>query len=153
MTVPNFNFSNPAARGIPSFGSMQFGGGIPSLTGVGDYTTPVFNPAAGQTPTPQFGFMPNGVGGPSSGFGFNLPTAQLGLSGLASLGNLWGAFQAQSLARDQLDFTKQAYDTNLKNSLTSYNTALEDRARARGATEGQSQEQVQSYIDKNRLTR
>ena len=44
-------------------------------------------------------------------------------------------------------------NTNLNNSIQSYNTSLEDRARARGVMEGQSDEQVQSYIDKNKLSR
>lgn len=147
----------PVGANISTFGSMAGSAvaGIPSLTGVGADAAPRFALGsmgqANGAPTPQFGFTPTGLPD-ASGLGFNLPTGQLALSGLAALGNLWGAYSANKLARDQLDFTKSAFQTNLKNSLSSYNTALEDRARARGATEGQSQEQVQSYIDKNRLS-
>ncbi len=90
-----------------------------------------------------------GFGG--SGLGFNMDTLQLGLGGLSAVGNFWNAYQANSLAKKQFNFTKQMTEANYMNSMKSYNTALEDRARARGVTEGQSQDQVQSYIDKNRL--
>lgn len=145
----------PLGANVPSFGSMAGGAvaGIPALNGVD--TAPRFALGSmGQAnggPTPQFGFAPTGMPD-SSGIGFNLPTGQLALSGLAALGNLWGAYSAQKLARDQLDFTKSAFNTNLKNSLSSYNTALEDRARSRGATEGQSQAEVDAYVAKNRLS-
>lgn len=86
-------------------------------------------------------------------FGLNGPTMQMGMQGLNTLGNLWGAFEAQKLAREQFDFTKNTTNTNLNNSIRSYNTALEDRARARGFTEGQSSDQIQGYINTNRLSR
>lgn len=86
-------------------------------------------------------------------FGLNAPTLQMGLSGINTLGNLWGAFQANKLARDQLDFTKKITNTNLNNSVQSYNTALTDRAQARGFTEGKSDEEIQNYITTNRLSR
>ena len=86
-------------------------------------------------------------------FGWNAPSIKMGLGGLNTLGNLWGAWQSNRIARDQLNFTKDVTNTNLNNSIQSYNTSLEDRARARGAMEGQSSSNVQSYIDKNRLSR
>lgn len=115
----------------------------------------------GQTMMPDFGISGVGSAMPSSfgqnfmnsrDFGFNAGTLGVGLQGLSSLGNLWGAFQSNKLARDQLNFTRDFANKNLKNQTTSYNTALEDRARGRGVQEGQSSEQVQAYIDRNRLT-
>lgn len=98
---------------------------------------------AGAVPSAAKGFQ----------FGMNAPSFQMGMQGLNSLGNLWGAFQAQKLAREQFDFTKNTTNTNMNNSIKSYNTTLEDRARSRGFTEGQSSGQIQGYIDNNRLTR
>lgn len=86
-------------------------------------------------------------------FGANSQTLGMGLNALNSVGNLWGAWQASKIAKDQLNFTKDTTNTNLNNSIQSYNTALTDRARARGATEGQSSQEIQSYIDQNRLNR
>jgi len=93
-----------------------------------------------------------GVAAPGSGFGANLDTAKLALSGLGTIGNLWAAFQAQKLANKQFDFTKRITETNLANQVQSYNTTLEDRGRSRAFAEGQSAADAQSYIDKNRVT-
>ncbi len=97
----------------------------------------------------------NGVGMPtiggSSGLGLNMGTANLALSGLGTIGNLYAAFQAQNLAKKQFQFTKKIGEANLANSVASYNTTLMDRARSRGKTEGQTQQQTDEYIQKNRL--
>ncbi len=76
--------------------------------------------------------------------------ASMVLGGLETLGTLWGAFQQNKLARKSLKFQKQAFQTNLANSTKVYNTALEDRIRARYATEGRS-EQADAKIRENRL--
>ncbi len=98
-------------------------------------------------------WSPTATSAAQPGLGFNMPTGQLALQGLGSLGSLWGAYQANSLAKDQFNFTKQVANTNLNNSIQSYNTALEDRLRARGITEGTSSADVAAQIERNRLTR
>lgn len=92
-------------------------------------------------------------GGAGSGFqlGWNMPTFQMGLQGLNTIGNLWGAWQANKLAKDQLNFTKNFANRNLANQTQAYNTALEDRGRARAAVEGQTSTEAQAYLDRNRL--
>ena len=87
------------------------------------------------------------------GFGFNLPTLSGAFQGLSSLGNIWNAFQSQKLAKDQFNFAKSTGETNLANSIQSYNTQIADRARSRGAAEGQTAGQVQDYISQNNLVR
>ena len=84
-------------------------------------------------------------------FGMNIPTAQLGLTGLSTLGNLWGSFQSNKLDKDALNFQKGMAEKNYANQLKSYNTALTDRATTRGFVQGDTAEQTQAYIDKNRL--
>lgn len=84
--------------------------------------------------------------------GWNAPTMQLGMQGLNTIGNIWGAWQSNKLAKDQLNFTKKIANANLNNQIASYNTALEDRSRSRAAVEGQSSAEAQAYIDKNRLS-
>jgi len=76
--------------------------------------------------------------------------ASMVLGGLETLGTLWGAFQQNKLAKKSLKFQKQAFKTNLANSVKVYNTALEDRIRARYATEGRSEE-ADAKIRENRL--
>ena len=84
-------------------------------------------------------------------FGMNIPTARLGLTGLSTLGNLWGSFQSNKLAKDSFNFQKGMAEKNYANQLKSYNTALTDRATTRGFVQGDTAEQTQAYIDKNRL--
>lgn len=86
-------------------------------------------------------------------FGMNAPTINMGIQGLNTLGNLWGAWQSNKLAKDQLNFTKMITNTNLNNQMQAYNTALEDRSRSRAAVEGQSAEQAAAYVSANRLNR
>lgn len=84
-------------------------------------------------------------------FGMNIPTAQLGLTGLGTLGNLWGSYQSNKLARDSFNFTKGMAEKNYANQIKSYNTALTDRATTRGFVQGDSSEETQQYINDNRL--
>lgn len=106
------------------------------------------------TPTSQYMPLGAGAGGGffgNSGFGFNMPTAQLALGGLNALGSLWGANKALGLARDQFNFTKDITQTNLRNQTQSYNTALEDRYRTRAVAEGRSQADAEADLEKHRL--
>lgn len=88
-----------------------------------------------------------------TGFGLNMNTLQGGLGGLQTIGSLWNAFNANSLARKQFNFTKDITNTNLNNSIQSYNTALADRARARAVMEGQTASERDAYIAANSLSR
>lgn len=84
--------------------------------------------------------------------GLNFDTANLALSGLSTIGNLWAAFQAQKLAKQQFNYTKQVTDTNLANQIKTYNTALSDRAGNRAVVYG-DQGYAQKYIDANSLAK
>lgn len=109
--------------------------------GIGAYGAKISSP----TDDPSF------IGSPDTGFGWNLPTAALGVGAVGTLGNLYGGLKANKLAKQQFDFTKQAYQTNLANSIKSYNTALEDRVGSRMRAAGKSQEEIDAYLNKNRL--
>lgn len=86
--------------------------------------------------------------------GFNLPTAWTALQGLSTVGNLWGAFQGNKLARKQLSLATDAYNTNLTNQIKSYNTQLEDRIRGRHSpTNAIGQAEADRQIAANKLTR
>jgi hypothetical protein len=137
----NFDFSSLVPNNTATLGmGADLGSGI---------TAPAMSTSPLSANMNQF----SQLGAQNTGLGFNLPTAQLGLSALGSLGSLWGAFNASNLAQKQFDYTKGVTDTNLNNSIKSYNTALEDRARARASVTGQSSTDTQAYIDKNSLSR
>lgn len=89
--------------------------------------------------------------GSNTGLGFNLGTGQLLLGGVQAIGNLWNAWQAQQLAREQFDFTKGITNTNLANQIQTYNTSLSDRINARGVMQSNTPEEINRYIEENRL--
>lgn len=106
-------------------------------------------------PTPAAGNLFTGFGagsGTPGGFGFNIPTANLALGGLSTLGNLFMGMQALGQAKDQFNFTRRTTQANLENQTKSYNTNMEDKLTARAAFNGQGRDYVDAYMDKNRLS-
>ena len=100
--------------------------------------------------------MIDGAVAPAAGgmdFGMNLDTGKLALSGLQTLGNLWGAIQSNNMAKDQFKLTKDIANTNLNNQIQTYNTSLTDRAMARAKVQGDDQSTVDQYLALNRLSR
>lgn len=101
--------------------------------------------------TPSLGEQMSAAFAQNNKLGLNLNTANLALSGLQTIGNLFAAFQAQKLAKQQFNYTKKVTDTNLANQIQSYNTALSDRINSRYYVEGKSPDQAQAYLDVNKL--
>lgn len=129
-----YNPSDFQFAGNTSLAPGVSGGGY-DMSGLGNYGAPAAGAsAAGAT-----------------GLGFNVPTAQLALSGLGAIGNIMSSFNAQKLAKKQFEYQKGITDTNLANSIQSYNTTLADRGRARAAMEGQSPQEAAAYIAQNSL--
>ena len=89
------------------------------------------------------------------GLGFNIPTGKLLFNGLGTLGQLWTGFQGAKLAKKSFEHTRDITNANLNNQISSYNTAIEDRARARfvGEGRGENSDQEREYVARNRLTR
>ena len=113
-------------------------------------------PGYGQELTQQRADLANYMRGQTGGYnpleiGYNIPTLQLGMQGLGTLGSLWGGYQSQKLARDSFNFQKGMAEKNYANQIKSYNTALTDRATTRGFVQGDSAEATQQYINENKL--
>ena len=83
--------------------------------------------------------------------GFTLNSISDIASIIGGFGTLWNGIQANRLAKDAFNFQKQAYQTNLANTIKSYNTSLTDRARSRYAQYGQGAGAADAYIADNRL--
>lgn len=117
------------------------------------YAMPVATTEAiANTPTSWLdNFFGTNASGQSIGLGFNAPTLGLGIGALSALGNLWGGYQASRLANKQYNLAKEAYRTNLANSIQSYNTALTDRIRARAAMETGDKYAYDDYLNENKL--
>ncbi len=97
--------------------------------------------------------------GNNAGFGtdlgWNTETLGVGVRGLAAIGGLYNAFQSNKLAKEQFAFTKEVTNTNLNNQIKTFNTTLEDRARARARLDGRGDTEgyTQDYVNKNRISR
>ena len=174
--IPSPFDSSQVPQSMPSFGSQNLlqmpqmnTGGYPQVN-AGGFSLP--NYSLGSTSRATEGFkMPGGLDATGAGIGLgakpgsgglddflgwfknkdNMDMAKLGIGGLQSLASLWGSQKALGLANAQFDFSKQMAEKNYGNSVASYNTTLSDRAASRGAMQGQSQQDVQNYINKNSL--
>lgn len=73
--------------------------------------------------------------------------------GIGALAGAWNAHRGLGLARDQFRFQKEAYNTNLANSIQSYNTSLEDRIRGRTSDYEGKEQDVQGYLNRHSLRR
>ena len=93
--------------------------------------------------------------GSDSGLGFNLDKLNMGVNTLAAIGGLYNAFQSNKLAKEQFNFTKEVTNTNLNNQIKTFNTTMEDRARARARLDGREDVEgyTQDYMNKNRISR
>ena len=65
-------------------------------------------PGYGQELTQQRAGLANYMRGQTGEYnpleiGYNIPTLQLGMQGLGTLGNLWGSFQSTKLAKDSFN--------------------------------------------------
>ena len=83
--------------------------------------------------------------------GLNLSNIGLLVEGIGTLGSLWSAFQANNIAKDQLNFQKGAWEKNYANQVSSYNTALEDRAYSRAAQHGHDRSVADNYINRHQI--
>ena len=131
----NYGFAPPSVNyGFTTTSPQTFTGSglrMPTMTSAGNSGSWGLNPQSsgmgmqygGQTATPNLN--------QSNGFGFNMPTLQLGLQGLDAISGLYFGSKAMGMAKDQFNFSKQMAQTNLKNQVNAYNTGLEDRLRTR----------------------
>ena len=86
-------------------------------------------------------------------FGWNMPSLELGIKGVSSLGQMWAAFKGLSQAKKEFEFNKRITEKNLANNTKSYNNALEDRIRARQSADGRMTDaDVNKYIALNQLS-
>ena len=147
MSAADFSWASPAASYGASFGSGM-GGGLMGGIGTTGMTPPAdsgggfMNMIRGQK-----GVAGDGITG-WLGNGQNLSAA---VQGISALSGAWLGYQQMKVAKDQLNFQKEAWSKNFANSTKTYNTSLEDRIRGRTADYAGKEADVNAYLDKNRL--
>lgn len=112
-------------------------------------SAPSANPAAPATDAPMFNPVTGEILNPSffqKGGGFSIA-----LGALQTLGNLWNSYQQTKVAKDQLKFQKEAYQTNLANFEKDYNTRLASDVNYSYAVSGKSEQQARDYIQERSL--
>lgn len=83
--------------------------------------------------------------------GFNIGDVGTIADVIGTFGSIWGGIQANKIAKEEMALQKQAYQTNLASSISSYNLAIEDRMRARYAQNERSDAEASAYIAANQL--
>jgi hypothetical protein len=109
-----------------NFGGMDFAGGNPANS-----------PVAGNNP---------GAGG------FNLGNLATGVNTASNLFGAWTGFKQLGLAKDSLKESKRQFNLNYDNQKTLTNSRLEDRQRARYASNPGQYESVGTYMNKNGIS-
>lgn len=175
--MPQPGFQLPTSGNLWQSTSQQF-----PISAVGGYVPPLDTSLFGSSAAQALGLDPNatglgfqrpttgfwapgnnsvlgknygGIGGAGTGLGWNTETLGMGIQGLAAIGGLYNAFQSNKLAKDQFNFTKEVTNTNLNNQIKTFNTTMEDRARARARLDGREDTEgyTQDYMNKNRISR
>lgn len=155
MTTPQFSFGNytDATTNGSQLGTIGIGAnnlqiGQLASAPAGSNGLPSAIVASPTTPGATFGagtFWKNGDGY------LNTNNIGLVLGGVQMLGNLWNSYQAHKIAKEQMSFAREQWDTNLANQTQTYNTALEDRIRGRYAVGERTEAQVQEEVGRHAL--
>jgi hypothetical protein len=80
---------------------------------------------------------------------------QTGVSNFANLANIYMGFKSLGLAKDQLDFTKGAFNKNFEAQATSYNNQLKDQWAARNASanvRGENYQGMDSWLKDRKIS-
>lgn len=157
------NFMSPTGFNDPTTNGSQLG---PLSFGVQNTMAPGFGGGSGISGSAfngmnggGFNFIQDGAVTPTGGigdwFGSDFFAKDGGasqvLAGVQTLGNLWNSYQNHKMAKKQFNFAREQWDTNLANQTQAYNTALEDRIRARHAYEERPESDTQAYLDEHSL--
>lgn len=89
--------------------------------------------------------------GSPAGAGVDLKGLSTLFSGISALGSLYGSFQQNKIAKDTLNFQKDAFNKNYANQTKTYNNSLADRINARSHTEGRSDGYASDLIAERKL--
>lgn len=127
--------------GAPSFGSMQ----TPGMLGSGTYGTSMPTIGIDGVGSGNDWFSKNSMFGDKNGGGW----AGTALGVAQGIGNAFMGMKQYGLAKDQLAASKKQFETNFAAQKGLTNANLEDRQRARIASNAGAYQSVGDYMNKN----
>ena len=139
----SFSSSNPSLPTSLDLNSMTMSDRAFVPNGVSTAGLSSFDSGA---PAPQT-FMQKAGAWASNGNNLQGAAAALG-----ALTQAWMGYQGLKTARDQIAFQKKTWQKNFENQTKTYNTRLEDRIRGRTADYSNKENDVQSYLNKHKLS-
>ena len=146
----------PAASVMPGVSPGIAPGIAPNIAGVSPVVSGMEGPVSAAAtagvvdPTAAGGWLKSSLFNPETG-GLNFAALGDIAKGIGGFGSLYLGMKSNSQAEDALACQKKAYKTNLGNSISSYNMALEDRMRSRAVQQGDSSAETEAYIQKHKL--
>jgi hypothetical protein len=147
-----------------STSDFSLDGGLPEITQLGDLLGNFQSWGAPKStsggwdfnaPTQSAGFslpLGNSASDSAAAAGSGWQNFSLGAQGLTGLASAYLGFQQINLAKDQLAQNKKIFNLNFGNQAQSVNTQLEDRQRARVASNSTGYQSVGEYMDKNKVS-
>ena len=155
FSLPNYGLSNQSIMSPGVVDPSQIPGlappaALPTSVRAAFPATPTSTPGLGSL---IYNNPTNNQNTPGTGLGMNVGTMGLALGGLNTIGSLWNAWEANKLAKEQFAFSKDFANSNLKNSMESYNTTLENHTDARASYEGWSNQEANAYVREHRLSK
>lgn len=137
--------------GSPGYTGLYNGSILPAVDGyLGTSAVPTSTPMLNQAAQPglwdQLGSMDFWFGNSKAGTNGFAPTA---LGALQGLGSAYMGMKQYGLAKDQFDESKRQFELNYGAQKKLTNSRLEDRQRARVASNPGAYESVGSYMQKN----
>jgi len=115
---------------------------------IADYTRPIA-PSVGPATDEKINFWQNFK---TADGRLDFDSIGSAMKGIASLGSVISAFQQNKLSRDSLNFSKEQWQTNLANQLSSYNMSVEDRAYSRAAQNNSAAGTAEEYYNRHKLS-
>ena len=145
--VSDFNYTRAPASSLLAGQSTVPSASLVDVNSLRNVDTSGYvNAVSAQNPKLVADAMNGGVNNTSMASMFDW--TKLGLGAAVSLANLYNGWQANELAKNQFEYSKGLADTNLYNSATNYNNALESQTRTAGIMNGTSDADIAARIAK-----
>lgn len=140
LSMDNVGYDSPGMR----YDSPIMGGGYGSMSGWGGGVAKAGAAGSGSM-MDSFFRQKNAEGMTSGGYG------ELGLGLLSGGVNTYLGFKQYQMAKQGLQQQQKQFDMNYAAARQTTNTAMEDRQKARVASNGSAYESVDSYMNRNRV--